>query len=219
MVSLDLVSFICGSSSYICPRMPHVTTLIEQDQSTKHIMLSQIMTSFVLYLSAVSTSETDEHWWPKRESMRNPIKYAKSQYAERRTLWESFMFVFATCVVFWTAYSVWAKHRSAKTLSVAHRFRAFRKRKSIWIELTVLALITGLVGTKTLCGSSNACDGSTLNGDIGGIGVLLGLYLPGLLIVLSLALGHRHNVDTGANEIGKIALLSRPHLPLLTILR
>ena len=47
-----------------------------------------------------------------------------------------------------------------------------------------------------------------LNADIGGIGVLVGLYFPVLLTFLSLGVGHLHSLDSGTTEIGATVLIS-----------
>ena len=56
---------------------------------------------------------------------------------------------------------------------------------------------------------TDACTPSVLNADIGGVGILIGLYLPALLVTCSLSLGRLTSSDTGTRELSGIVLMSR----------
>lgn len=58
-------------------------------------------------------------------------------------------------------------------------------------------------------GNHTACERSVLNSDVGGIGVLFGIYAPIPAITFALALGHRTSRDTGTKELGCVVLMSK----------
>ncbi|KAK5724022.1 hypothetical protein LTR17_013684 [Elasticomyces elasticus] len=59
---------------------------------------------------------------------------------------------------------------------------------------------------------TTTCGTMTLNADIGGVGVLVGIYFPVLLAILSLGIGHYHTREAGTKEIGVVLLANLIYL-------
>lgn len=104
----------------------------------------------------------------------------------------------------------WEDREYANTLTDHRRYNALRHSGYFWFRLffqcvgSVVTILRPILDKSTL-----ACTKASLNPDIGGIGVLVGLYVPGLLVFLSLVLGHFTGSDTGTKELGNVALMSR----------
>lgn len=58
-------------------------------------------------------------------------------------------------------------------------------------------------------GATKTCVPMTLNADIGGIGALVGIYVPIGLVSLSLIGGHFHTAESGTQELGVAILASK----------
>ncbi|KAK6415909.1 hypothetical protein LTR81_010454 [Elasticomyces elasticus] len=72
------------------------------------------------------------------------------------------------------------------------------------------ASITACISLAT--GPAQTCGATALNADIGGIGVLVGIYFPAMLAILSLAAGHWHTCEAGTKEIGVVLLANLAYL-------
>jgi hypothetical protein len=91
------------------------------------------------------------------------------------------------------------------------------KRWHIWISIPglwiclVLAFLAQFLAHSEFLRSLQAECGlrTTINPDIGGVGVRAGLYLPGLLTFLSLCIGCWYNEEIGTKEIGSAQLVSK----------
>ena len=82
-------------------------------------------------------------------------------------------------------------------------------RLMIWgpTVLWLITMICGLVGRPAYDGDQSRCPDVSINPDIGGTAVLIGLFIPIAFVVLSLLVGHSHNRESGTKELG-VALLT-----------
>ena len=54
-----------------------------------------------------------------------------------------------------------------------------------------------------------------LNADVGGIGIVDGLYVPVAAIACSLLVGHKSKLDTWTKELGIVVIMSKPSSSLM----
>ncbi|KAK5116873.1 hypothetical protein LTR85_009133 [Meristemomyces frigidus] len=81
-----------------------------------------------------------------------------------------------------------------------------------WPLVFCLGVASFLAVCRIFIDESNACDGLTLNADIGGVGVLVGIYFPIFLAIVSLVGGHFHKGELGPKEIGIVILANLVYL-------
>ncbi|KAK4958875.1 hypothetical protein LTR10_003672 [Elasticomyces elasticus] len=80
-----------------------------------------------------------------------------------------------------------------------------------WVPCLAQALASIVACVSLIVEPSQTC-GTTLNADIGGSGVLVGIYFPALLAIISLAVGHCHTREAGTKEIGVVLLANLVYL-------
>lgn len=132
-------------------------------------------------------------------------------------IWEvvSMLLVLATLTtaVFSIAYS----HYRSWHLEVRACYELYRKPGHRWYLLAVFFAMA-IIMVIRLCmdtgeqSVAQSCQLSLPNSDIGGVGVLIGLYVPVFLIFLSLAFAHQSCADTGTLEVGETVLVNMTYL-------
>jgi hypothetical protein len=111
--------------------------------------------------------------------------------------------IFISVVSFvWDRWKAW-------NLPTLLRYETFQGPKLFWyrhIALYIGALVAGL---RKFLDFLRACKTPTLNSDIGGVGVLVGPYVPPLLVTISMIMGCSTGLDTGTKELGSIVLMGK----------
>ncbi|KAK4893919.1 hypothetical protein LTR27_007725 [Elasticomyces elasticus] len=84
--------------------------------------------------------------------------------------------------------------------------------ESAWPPCLAHAVARLLACVLLATGQTMTCEAMTLNADIGGVGVLVGIYFPALLAMISLGIGHCHTREAGTKEIGIVLLANLVYL-------
>jgi hypothetical protein len=110
-------------------------------------------------------------------------------------------FVHALCLIF----LYWKRSRSVSIANVTTS-RDVQKLRIAPFACTFLALIGSIIiltksrNTTEVCTEANEAN-EAIDLDVGGIGVLLGLFLPCLMLFIFLILGHFMPESSGAKEL------------------
>ncbi|KAK5682755.1 hypothetical protein LTS10_005885 [Elasticomyces elasticus] len=84
--------------------------------------------------------------------------------------------------------------------------------ESAWPPCLAQAITSLMACILLITGQTTICGPTTLNADIGGVGVLVGIYFPALLAMISLAIGNCHTQEAGSKEIGVVLLANLVYL-------
>jgi hypothetical protein len=103
----------------------------------------------------------------------------------------------------------WTDLHGTRNLSARLRYETIRNPDHFWFRFIVLSLGSVFTISRIFLDPTEACKTSNLDPDIGGDGVLVGLYVPMLLVTASLLFGHLTGLDTGIKELASIALMSK----------
>lgn len=126
--------------------------------------------------------------------------------------WEIISIVALIIATGFSSWLQWLEHRHFRIFASNLRPKVLRSPPHFWPRLVIMSVLAVIALLRITLDHASSCTESSLDSDIGGIGVLVGIYVPILLLNVSLMLGFRQNSPTGAKETGAILLLNVAYL-------